>query len=481
MNSPSSPKEADKDEIGRRFEEQLATAFALRSSTKAQREDKLIRLRDSLFARRNELYEAFAIDFQKPALEVELTELLPVIDEIRHALKSLSKWMRPIRAQSNITTLGTSAYIAYQPKGRCLIIGPWNYPVNTVLGPLVSAVAAGNTVIVKPSELTPSVNKVIANIIEDVFIPQEVTVIEGGSLTAQTLLDLPFDHIFFTGSPSIGKIVMAAASRHLTSVTLELGGKSPTIVDETADLTRAAEVIMWGKLLNAGQTCVAPDYVLVHHSVHDEFVSCCKKIIQERFGSTNEQLRSSASLSRMININHTARVGKLITDAVDAGASIFYGGTYNEAECYVAPTLLGKIPASAKITNEEIFGPVLPIFSYELINEVIDKINSAPKPLALYIWSRNKNVIRRVLEKTSSGGACINHCVQQYAHSGLPFGGVNHSGIGNAHGYYGFKAFSHERSVLRGSWLLLVRAFFPPYTPAKLQLTKMLVNILRRI
>lgn len=481
MNSQSSQTGADKGEVGLCFEAQLATALALRSSTTAQRKDKLIRLRDSLFARRNELYEAFATDFQKPALEVELTELLPVIDEIRHALKSLSKWMRPKRVGSTMTTLGTSARIAYQPRGRCLIIGPWNYPVNTVLGPLVSAVAAGNTVMVKPSELTPSVNKVIVEIIKDVFVPEEVTVIEGGSLTAQALLDLPFDHIFFTGSPSIGKIVMAAASRHLTSVTLELGGKSPIIVDETADLVLAAEVIMWGKLLNAGQTCVAPDYVLIHHSVHDEFINCCKKIIQERFGSTDEQLRSSTSLARMINTRHTARVGQLIDDAVDAGATVLHGGIYDEAQCYVAPTLLGNIPASAKIANEEIFGPVLPVFSYEVIKDVIDKVNSAPKPLALYIWSRNKKLIRTVLEKTSSGGACVNHCVQQYAHGGLPFGGVNHSGIGNAHGYYGFKAFSHERSVLRGSWLLLVRAFFPPYTPAKLKLTKALVNMLRRI
>ncbi len=464
--------------IRRSFARQLGRAQALRRSTVDERAHKLKRLRDALMQRRAALCDAFSLDLRKHPVEVDLTELLPVLDEIGHALSHLSRWMRPRRVAPTLTTFGTSAKVVPQPRGRCLIVGPWNYPVNTLLGPLVSAVAAGNTVILKPSEMTPHVNAVVGELIAEVFDPEEVDVICGGVQTSQQLFALPFDHIFFTGSPAVGKIVMAAAAGHLSSVTLELGGKSPVIVDETADLQHAAGLVIWGKLTNAGQTCVAPDHVLVHRSVRDAFVRLCRKLIEERYGATDQAVASSPDLGRMINERHAARVGALIDDAVARGATVAAGGRHDAATRYVAPTLLTDVPTEARISGEEIFGPVLPIQAFDSLDEVIGHINAAPKPLALYMWSKSSANARKVMLQTSSGSFCLNHCVQQYAHGNLPFGGVNNSGIGNAHGEFGFKAFSHERAFLKSGPLMAVKLFFPPYTPLTERLSRALLRLL---
>jgi len=461
------------------FAQQGPTALALRESTHAERRRKLERLRDALLARRTTFYRAFDADLRKHPVEVDLTELLPVVDEIRHALAHLRRWMRPHRVSPTLTTLGTTAKVVYQPRGRCLIIGPWNYPLNTLVGPLVSAVAAGNTVILKPSEMTPHVNAVVAALVAEVFDPAEVAVVQGGVETSQHLLALPFDHVFFTGSPTVGKIVMAAAAKHLSSVTLELGGKSPVIVDETADLQHAASLIVWGKLTNAGQTCVAPDHVFVHRSVAAAFADLCRQAIAARFGATDAAVAASADLGRMINARHAARVGALIDDAVAHGAKLLAGGSHDAAARYVAPTLLTDVPAEARIASEEIFGPVLPIEAYDSLDDVIARINAAPKPLALYLWSKDKRTAAKVMTQTSSGGICLNHCVQQYAHSGLPFGGVNNSGIGNSHGVFGFKAFSHERAFLKAGPLMVLALFFPPYTRRTAQLSRGLLLSLK--
>jgi aldehyde dehydrogenase (NAD+) len=460
------------------FARQGPTALALRESTVAQRVTKLVRLRDALLARREAWYAAFEADLRKPPLEVDLTELLPVVDEARHAISHLARWMRPRRVSATLTTLGTRARILHQPRGRCLIIGPWNYPVNTLLGPLVSAIAAGNTVILKPSEFTPHVNAVVAELVAEVFDPAEVALVQGGVATAQQLLAMPFDHVFFTGSPAVGKLVMAAAAQHLTSVTLELGGKSPTIVDETADLERAAERVLWGKFTNAGQTCVAPDYVVVHRSVRDRFVQHCRDVIAARYGATDAAIAASPDLARMITTRHAERIGALIDDAMACGAVRLVGGGYDAAARYVAPTLLGDVPPQARIGGEEIFGPVLPVETYDSLDEVIHRINAAPKPLALYVFSQNKRTVARVIERTSSGGVCVNHCVQQYAHAGLPFGGVNHSGIGNSHGEFGFRAFSHERAFLAAGPVMALSLFYPPYTKWKAKLSRKLVQLI---
>ncbi len=443
------------------FAGQAARALALRKSGAGERRAKLARLLDALMARREAFQAAFAKDLGKPAVEVDLTELLPVVDDIRHAQRHLKRWMRAHRAAPTLTTFGTRARIVYQPRGRCLIIGPWNYPVSTLVGPLASALAAGNSVILKPSEFTPHVNAVIGQIVAEVFEPAEVAMVEGG-----------------TGSPAVGKVVMAAAAKQLASVTLELGGKSPVIVDASADLRHAAEHVMWGKFVNAGQTCVAPDHLYVHRSVMERFVQMCREVLAERFGADPQ---ASADLGRMIHARHAQRVGALVDEAVAQGARVLAGGTHDAEKRYVAPTLLAEVPDAARIAQEEIFGPVLPIAPFDSLDEVIARINAAPKPLALYLWSRDGAAVEKLRSETSSGSFCVNLCLQQFAHSNLPFGGVNNSGIGNAHGFFGFKAFSHERAVLSGGPLSALKLLFPPYTAGKAKLGFSLVQMVRKL
>lgn len=459
-------------DIATLFAGQRDTAIRLRTSAVTERKAKLLRLRDALIANREAIVQAGWDDFRKPPAEVELTEVLPVVAECNDAMRNLKGWMAPQKVWPSRMMIGTSGYMQYEPRGRCLIMSPWNYPVNLSLGPLVSAIAAGNTVIIKPSEMTPAASRVIARIVSELFTPDEVAVVEGDASVAQALLELPFDHIFFTGSPAIGKVVMAAAARHLTSVTLELGGKSPTIVDETADLELAAKNILWAKFTNNGQTCIAPDHLFVHASVKDAFVQACQRVLREVYG---ESPQSSDCLARVVNERHTGRVRHLLDDAVAKGARVLAGGTVDVADRFIAPTLLEGIPGEADIMREEIFGPLLPVFAYTDLDEVIARINADAKPLALYVWSRNNANIDRVMKQTTSGGACINHCVVQFLHGNLPFGGVNNSGIGSAHGHHGFKAFSHERAVVR-TRIMLARMFFPPYT----DLTRKLIRLFMR-
>jgi aldehyde dehydrogenase (NAD+) len=431
------------------FALQAATALRLRQSTWQERVAKIRQLRDAVIARTEAWYRAAHADFGKPPGEVDLAEILPVCLEANDAIRHLKKWMKPRRVRPTLLTLGTRSHVQHQPKGRCLIIGPFNYPVNLTLGPLVSAVAAGNTAIVKPSELTPHLSALIAEVVREVFAEEEVAVLQGDAQLAIELQKLPFDHVFFTGSPAIGKQVMAAAASHLASVTLELGGKSPTIVDASADLRLAARNIMWAKFANAGQTCIAPDHVYVHHSVKDEWVRCCQREIEKAYGSSPQAQQASPHLARIVNTRHASRLGTLLQDATARGARVLTGGAAMPEACFVQPTLLDQTPPDARVMREEIFGPLLPVIGYESLDEVIAAINADPKPLALYIYSRNRSHINQVLSQTTSGGACVNHSLVQFLQGRLPFGGVNHSGIGNAHGHYGFKAFSHERGVVQ--------------------------------
>jgi aldehyde dehydrogenase (NAD+) len=431
------------------FERQGATALRLRSSSADERIAKVRKLRDAVIAHADDWYRAADADFHKPPGEVDLGEILPVCVEANDAIRHIRKWMKPRRVWPTLLTAGTRSYVQYLPRGRCLIIGPFNYPVNLTLGPLVSAIAAGNTAILKPSELTPHLSALMSKVIGEVFPQDEVAIFEGEADVAQALQELPFDHIFFTGSPAIGKHVMAAAARNLTSVTLELGGKSPTIVDASANLELAASNIMWAKFTNSGQTCIAPDYVYVHESVKDRWVECCRKELAKAYGATLAEQQSSPHLAHMVNARHTARVKALLDDANARGAQTLVGGGVVEAGCFIQPTLLGAIAPDARIMDEEIFGPLLPVIAYREIDEVIASINAGPKPLALYIYSKTQANIDKVLTSTASGGACVNHSLMQFLHGNLPFGGVNNSGIGNAHGHYGFRTFSHERGVVR--------------------------------
>lgn len=463
-------------EVRRVFEKQFATAIRLRRSTADERVAKIKRLKEAVLAHTAALHKAMELDFKKPAVEVDLTEILPVVAEANDAIRHTRKWMKPKGVWPTMLTGGLKSYIQHEPRGRCLIIAPWNYPVNLCFVPLVSAIAAGNTAIVKPSEMTPHTTAVIVKIVKETFTEDEVAVFEGDASTSTALLALPFDHIFFTGSPAVGKIVMAAAAKHLTSVTLELGGKSPTIIDESADIDLAARNILWGKFTNGGQTCIAPDHVFVHESVKMAFLQKASAVLKASYGETDAEQARSPNLSHSVNQRHAQRVAGLLEDAKNKGAAVVAGGGVNVDDQWVAPTLLSDIPKDAKIMQEEIFGPLLPVIGYNNLQTVIDEINANPKPLALYVWSRNELNIRKVMQETTSGGACINHTVVHYLHGNLPFGGVNNSGIGAAHGIFGFKAFSHERAVVRTRFMV-AKVFFPPYSNFMKRMVQALMKI----
>lgn len=476
INSSANTSPAQTENIKRVFDKQKSNALILRTSTADNRIAKIKKLRDAVLARREAIYKACYDDFRKPETEVDLTEIFPVKLEANHAIQHLRKWMKPVHVMPTKATFGTRSHIRYEPMGVNLIISPWNYPVNLTLCPLVSAIAAGNTVMIKPSEMTPHTSAFLRELIEDLFDENEIALFEGDATVSQQLLDLPFNHIFFTGSPAVGKIVMAAAAKHLSKVTLELGGKSPTIIDQSANIKQAAKTMAFTKYTNNGQTCIAPDYVYVHHAVQHDFVAAVKQEINRAYGQTPDVQQASPDYARIINNNHFNRIKGLADDAIAHGAQLDAGGiTQDDGENFISPTVLSNIDKTSKIMQEEIFGPLLPILVFDDINEVIDHINSNEKPLALYIFTKDQELAQKVLNETSSGDACINTGLIHYLHANLPFGGVNHSGIGKSHGIYGFRAFSHERSVVRNLFvptLLLA----PPYNKFVKWLAKSVVK-----
>jgi aldehyde dehydrogenase (NAD+) len=413
---------------------------------------------------------ALQADLGRPEAEAVLMDYLGILQDIRHARRHLRRWMRPTRVSPSLVTLGTSARIVPQPRGVCLLIAPWNYPFNLALQPLVSCLAAGNSAILKPSEMTPATSALITRLIGETFPADLVTVIEGGKDVSQALLALPFDHIFFTGSPAVGKVVMEAASKHLTSVTLELGGKSPTIVGPGADIDLAAKWIAFGKFINAGQTCIAPDHLFVHASVKDRFLSALRARIAHAYGSG----ATSPHLAKIVNDQHARRVSGLLDDAKTKGAKVLSGGGVEGRA--IEPTLIEAVTPEMEIDREEIFGPILPVITYDDIETVLARINARPKPLSLYIFDRDKARVDHILKATSSGGVGVNLTVLHYSHAGLPFGGVNNSGIGASHGYNGFRAFSHERGVLQNRFSALPLVF-PPYEG----MAKRLIDLAKRI
>lgn len=459
-------KNVDFSTIQSVFDSLKSASLNLRAEPIGNRVRRLKALRKWVKANRTAIQVAIYQDFRKPSAEMDTTEIFPVLDEIQHALTNLERWTRPKKIDAPFTMLGTRSSIVYEPKGLCLIISPWNYPFSLSVGPLVSALAAGNTVILKPSELTPHTSSLIVRMCQEVFAENEVVVLEGGPEVSQELLSLPFDHIFFTGSPAIGKVVMKAAAEHLTSVTLELGGKSPTIVTPSANIKDAAQRIAVAKFINNGQTCIAPDYVLVHESIEKEFIDQLKSQIQKLFADPGKSIADSPHYARIVNEKHYTRVNLLIQDALQHGATLEMTGPVDQQDRFIHPMVLSHVSAQSKIMEEEIFGPVLPVVPYQSLDDAIQTINEKPKPLALYLFGSNRQEQRRVQQETSSGAVCINDCAIQFLHHNLPFGGVNNSGIGKSHGYYGFLAFSNEKPVVRQrSRLTSFTLFYPPYTP----------------
>jgi aldehyde dehydrogenase (NAD+) len=450
--------------IKRVFERQQAERWRVASTTASQRIEKLDRLRNAILARVDGLNDALRSDLHKHPSEVELTELQPVLGEIKHSAQHLAKWMRPQRVASSLLLFGTRSELRYEPKGVVLVLAPWNYPFSLTLNPLVAAIAAGNCVMIKPSEKSPATSRLLAEIVRDVFDESEVALFEGDASVAEALLELPFDHIFFTGSTRIGKIVMAAAAKNLASVTLELGGKSPVVIDESADLATTARRVVWGKFINAGQTCVAPDYVLIPESKRQAFLDEARKALAASYGASDEARQASPDFCRMIDSGAFARMKTLVEDAIARGATVEAGGRFDERERYVAPTILSNVRTEMSVMSDEIFGPVLPVLSYRTLDEAIGFVRARPKPLALYVFADDRRAIERVLGETTAGGTAVNTVVMHLANPNLPFGGVGESGLGNYHGHFGFKAFSHERAVLRQGFVSTLQRFFPPYT-----------------
>lgn len=459
--------------------EHLLTAFetqrnALRNVlTASERRDMLGRLWKSVLAHESELVRALAADLGKPREEVHLQEIYPVKAEIAHARKHLRGWMAPKPTPTPLAMLGTRSLVQPEPKGQLLIISPWNFPVILTLRPLVSALAAGNRVILKPSEHTPETSKVLASIVEQAVPADVATVVLGGPEVSAKLTSLPFQHICFTGGTNIGKKVMKAAAENLASVTLELGGKSPAVVDATAHLGDASRRLAWGKCLNNGQVCIAPDYALVEDAVADRFLTEVARRIGEMYGEGAEAQLMNPQRSRMVNRHHWQRVVGLIEDAVEKGARVVLGGHWNEDDLRIAPTVLDGVTVDMKVMQEEIFGPVLPVLRWQDANEVNQIVAQNPHPLAMYFFSKNDAAVESWMRANPAGTTGINEVILQVAQPDLPFGGIQTSGMGRTGGHEGFKQFSNMRSVVRQQTRHnILPLTFPPFGERSLWLAR---------
>ncbi|HSP14653.1 MAG TPA: aldehyde dehydrogenase family protein [Thermoanaerobaculia bacterium] len=453
-------------EIDRIFEAQRENRGRIAATTADERRRKIRRLEHAMMARREEIRAAMWADFHKPPEEVDLSEIYQVLGEARHAAKHVARWMKARRVGTPLAHFGSSSRIVYEPKGVVLIIAPWNFPFNLSLGPVISAIAAGNCVVLKPSELTPKASACMKRLLGELFEGNEVAVVEGDARVAEALLRKRFDHVFFTGGPAIGKLVMKAAAEHLTSVTLELGGKNPVIVDRTADLDGAARKIAWGKLFNSGQSCVAPDYLLIDEAVRASFI--------EKLRDQLRSMEGEGSRGVIVNERHGARLRSLCESAVAAGAEVITGGSFGSDVRAIPPTVLGKVSPDSAIMKEEIFGPVLPMLTYRNLDEAIAFVREREKPLTVYLFSRSRDTIRAVEARTSSGAMVVNHTVVHFSQINLPFGGVGDSGFGKGHGFYGFQAFSNLRAVLvQRMPLSPTELMFPPYTKFKRKLIEL--------
>ncbi|WP_069649917.1 aldehyde dehydrogenase [Caloranaerobacter ferrireducens] len=422
-------------------------------------------LRRAIIENERLILKALKEDLKKSDFEGYETEIGIVLDEMRYVIKNLRSWAKPKKVKTPITQFISNSYIYSEPYGVTLIIAPWNYPFQLVMAPLIGSISAGNCSIIKPSEYAPYTSKIISKIISENFEEEFIAVVEGGIEVNKALLKEKFDYIFFTGSVNVGKIVMEAASKYLTPVTLELGGKSPCIVDEDADIDLAAKRIVWGKFLNAGQTCVAPDYLYLHKNIKNHFIKSAVKFIKGFFG---ENPLKSEDYTRIINIKHFNRLKNLLKDG-----DILYGGDFDEEKLYIAPTIIDNVTWEDSVMQEEIFGPILPLLVFEELDEVIETVNIHPKPLALYYFSNDKEKQERVIKEISFGGGCINDTIVHLATPYLPFGGVGNSGMGSYHGKASFDTFSHKKSVLKKSNLIDIPLRYPPY--------KGKINLLRKI
>ena len=431
------------------------------------RKETLTKLLNAILIHENEIIDALYFDFKKPAFEAVLTETGYVISELKETIKNINKWAKPKRVFPSLLNFPSKDYIYKEPYGKVLIISPWNYPFQLALCPLISAFAAGNQVVLKPSELTPKTSEIITKIISKVFDKKNVTVIQGGIEVSQQLLSERWDYIFFTGSVAVGKIVAKAAAENLTPVTLELGGKNPCIIDETANLKLAAKRIVWGKFMNAGQTCIAPDYILIQKNMKSHFVDYMKEEIIKAYGDNPSD---SPDFARIINTKNCQRLINMIDQK-----KVIFGGQNDIKNNYIAPTLIDENSIDSELMKDEIFGPILPIITYEKEKQIDAVISKYEKPLAFYLFSENRTFTKHLIQKHSFGGGCVNDTMVHFSNKRLPFGGVGHSGIGAYHGILSFDTFSHKKSILIKSNLLDLPFRYAPYK-GKLATIKKILN-----
>ncbi|ACA54737.1 aldehyde dehydrogenase [Clostridium botulinum] len=427
--------------------------------------EALKKLKHNIKINENNIFKALKIDLNKSEFETFITEIGIVYDEINGAIRNIKKWSKPKKVKTPITNFLASSYIYNEPYGVALIMSPWNYPFQLIMAPLVGAISAGNCVLLKPSELAVETEKIIVKIIKDTFSDEYIGVITGGIEESTALLKEKFDYIFYTGGINVGKIVMRAAAEHLTPITLELGGKSPCIVDKDANIDLAARRIAWGKFLNAGQTCVAPDYLVVHRNIKEKLISSIENYIVEFFG---ENTFESEDYPRIINERHFKRLEGYLKEG-----KIVSGGNTDINNLYIEPTIIEGINFENRIMEEEIFGPIFPVIEFENIDKVIDIVKNNPKPLALYYFSENKEKQEFIIKNISFGGGCINDTIMHLSTSTLPFGGVGSSGIGGYHGRASFDTFSHKKSILKKSNLIDVKIRYAPFK-GKINLAKRL-------
>ena len=457
-------EEINANDIERIFEKQGQNRWKIAQTTAKERIQKLKKLRAAIVQSQGEFYEAVWQDFHKPKFEAWLTEIFPAIEEIDYNISHLKRWMKDKKASRVFFLPTTRSSLHYEPKGRVLIFAPWNYPFLLLVNPIISAIAAGNVIIAKPSFKTPHVSAVLAKMFKELFPEDEIAILEGnGSEIGDKLLALPFDHIFFTGSPKVGAHIAEKAAKNHASITLELGGKSPTILLPDVNIKSIIKQIAWGKTLNAGQTCIAPDYALCPQEKVQEFAESFATEIKRMFGDTEAERRNSKDFVHIVDKRATERHAALIKDAIAKGAAQVLGGTSDIENCYTPITVLTNVTPDMEIMKSEIFGPILPIVAYKTLDEAITFVQNRPKPLALYIFGKSQRDIDRILRETTSGSTCVNNTIIQIENLDVPFGGVGMSGTGNYHGFYGFKAFSHERNIMEQKSFDVVQYFHPPY------------------
>ncbi len=419
------------------------------------RKSQLNKLKQAISESQDQIVEVLFQDLGKPKFEAIGTEVAYCGEEINYFLKHLDRWAKQKPVKTPLNFFPAKSFIVPEPLGQVLIIGPWNYPFQLVIIPLLGAIAAGNCAILKPSEITPNTSALLADLIAKTFDPNYITVVEGDKEVAQELLQQQFDHIFYTGGSAVGKIVMKAAAEHLTPVTLELGGKSPCIIEPDINVENSAKRIIWGKFINAGQTCIAPDYLLVHRSIKAELVKAMQDCLKEFYGETPQE---SPDYARIVSEKHFNRLSQFLDNG-----KVIVGGKTDAETRYIAPTLLEDVNWNDPVMQEEIFGPILPILDYDDLESAIAQINSRPKPLALYLFSKDKNKQQKVLQKTSAGGVTINDTIIHIASTELPFGGVGESGMGRYHGKASFDTFTNYKSVTNRAFWLEIPLRYPPY------------------